>query len=213
MTTKKRLILLILMLFGFLTNKAQEIKGSAYVFPKYMDGNIKFKVGADVKAKLNYNTVTEEMLYLTPENQALTIAETIKIDTVFINGRKFIPVGTVFYEVIPAGKVHLLARLISKAIPPAANVGIGTSQTTAQSANTKVRTDIGLYDLDLPNYTILPRKEFYLKKGTQYIHIVNANHLALLYPEKSIELKQFAKANRIDFSKTEDIVKLLSLVN
>src|SRR5437868_3363310 len=97
---------------------AQDKKVSHYVFNDYVDAVIKFKTGSDLKAKLNYNTITEEMIFLDKGNP-MAVSETEKIDTVFLKGLKFIPVGEVFYQVLPTKAGTLYIRLISKAIPPA----------------------------------------------------------------------------------------------
>ena len=209
---KKLFVIFFLLAFAAFNVKAQEQKSLHYVFPDFVDAVIKFKTGADLKVKLNYNTITEEMIYL-QNGKAMAIAETNKIDTVYLKDLKFVPVKEGFYQVVPVKNTPLFVRITSKAIPPPTNVGIGISQTTAQSATSTVRTETGLYSLELPYYKIVRKNEYYLKKGDQYVRLVNANSLALFYPEKSKEIKKYAKDNHISFDKTEDVSKLLGLID
>ncbi len=57
------------------------------------------KGGKTNTATMNYNTVTEKMVFISNDKYYdLTNPETV--DTVILNGCKFVPVGKSFYEVL-----------------------------------------------------------------------------------------------------------------
>ena len=68
-----------------------------YVFPSFMEGTVRQKSGEVNKALLNYNSLTEEMIF-DQSGQKLALDRTENDDAVYILSRKFIPVGKSFYE-------------------------------------------------------------------------------------------------------------------
>ncbi|MDQ7947205.1 MAG: hypothetical protein REI78_15055 [Pedobacter sp.] len=205
---KNHYLFWILLFVGFSAN-AQQAKNSHYVIPEFTEATVKFKTGPDLKVRLNYNTVTEEMVYY-QNGQTMAIAETSKIDTVYLGGHKFVPANDVFYEVIKVKQMDLYIRPLSKALMPNSNAGINISQTSAQTATNKVRTETILDSLNLPNYKIINKSEFYLKKDGNFVRIEHINSLVNLYPEQSKEIRQYARANHLDFAQVADVKKILA---
>ncbi len=68
-----------------------------YLFPDFAEGKVKQKSGEINKAQLNYNLLTEEMVF-EQSGQQMALDKIENIDTVYILDRKFIPAGQVFYE-------------------------------------------------------------------------------------------------------------------
>ncbi|GEO07796.1 hypothetical protein [Segetibacter aerophilus] len=94
-----------------------------YVFPTFVEGTAKQKSGEVNKALFNYNTVTEEMIFDQGGKQ-LALDKIENIDTVYIEDRKFIPFGNVFYEVATTGKIPLFIQHKMQLIPPGNNSGL-----------------------------------------------------------------------------------------
>lgn len=63
---------------------------SHYLFPEFIQGQVRLKSGTITESRLNYNALTEEMIF---ENNGkhLAIAKPESIDTIYIQGKKFIP--------------------------------------------------------------------------------------------------------------------------
>lgn len=70
---------------------------SHYVFPEFREGVVKKKSGAENKALLNYNSITQEMIF-DKDNQKYALSEINTIDTVYIDKTKFIPVDSAFMK-------------------------------------------------------------------------------------------------------------------
>jgi hypothetical protein len=119
----KKIIGVLLLIISCYKAEAQNEKNSNYVFNDYQDAAIKFKSGPNIKVKLNYNTVTEEMIYL-QGSTPLAIAETANIDTIFVKGLKFIPIDNAFYQVISLKDRQLYIRYTAKAVTPAVDTGL-----------------------------------------------------------------------------------------
>ena len=70
---------------------------SHYVFPKFLKGTVKLKNGHRESKVMNYNMITEEMVY-DKDGVMMAIDRLGTIDTVYFETRKFVPVEKVFYE-------------------------------------------------------------------------------------------------------------------
>lgn len=120
----------------------QEINGKQlfhYIFPDFTEGIFKQKSGEINKALLNYNSLTQEMIF-EQSGQQRALDKIENIDTVYINTKTFVPVGQVFYEVATKTPVALFIQHISKIIPPGNETGFGTSETSAINNMTNLKS-------------------------------------------------------------------------
>lgn len=187
---------------------------SHYLFPDFIKGTVKQKNGNKEEAIMNYNSITQEMIFL--QNGAyLALGQLENIDTVFIEGRKFIPVKEVFYEILTDTPVPLLINHKCRVIPPGKNAGYGsTSQTSSIDNISRIVGSSITYPLKLPNdYTIIPESEFLLKKDNDYIRILNAKQVSKAFPAKSNAIQEYIKMNKTSFRSKEDLTKLIMFCN
>ena len=68
-----------------------------YLFNRFADGIVVKKSGDTVGSLLNYNIVTEEMIFI-DNNRYLALGNLQSIDTVYLNNMIFLPAGNAFYE-------------------------------------------------------------------------------------------------------------------
>ena len=80
---------------------------SHYVFEKFTKGRVLLRSGMVSEQVLNYNILTGEMIF-DAGDKYLAIAEPQNVDTIYINNRRFIPVGIKFYEVLTHTRAPLL---------------------------------------------------------------------------------------------------------
>lgn len=189
--------------------KGQENKVSQYILPNFESGSIKFKVGADLRARLNYNTLREEMLFMKGDT-VLVMEEIGKIDAIYIDGLKFIPNGKMFFEEIPFKNNSLYVRHTATLIAPAVDTGLGKTENSAQTSISTVKWQFGVYNFILPEYNIKRKDEFYLKKNDQYIHIKGINSLAQFFPDQFKEVKNYISTNKIDLRNSSEFVQVLT---
>ena len=126
-----------LLIFSLLvTNLPAQVKRlelTHYLFPEFTKGVVLMKTGVKNEALLNYNSLTEEMIF---ENRGIKLAvgELEQIDTVYINGRKFFLLNNKFVELIYHSKFDLYAEHKCDVSDPGKPAGYGgTSQTSAIS--------------------------------------------------------------------------------
>ncbi len=80
-----------------------------FLFPEFYVGVAKMLNGEKVVLNLNYNIITEKMVFM-QKNQIFDIVNQETIDTVYIEGRRFIPRGKVFNEVLADGKATFFVQ-------------------------------------------------------------------------------------------------------
>ncbi len=66
-----------------------------YTFPDFMEGTVKKKTGETIKTLLNYNTITQEMIFQ-QSGKYLALDEIESIDSVNLQGKTFVPANRVF---------------------------------------------------------------------------------------------------------------------
>src|SRR4051812_38434987 len=98
----KKFVLITAATFLVCTVFAQEVNNvkqlTQYLFLDFIEGSVLQKSGTVTKTMLNYNTLTQEMIFQQGD-QNLTLDRIWEIDTVFIKDKKFVPADNMFYEV------------------------------------------------------------------------------------------------------------------
>jgi hypothetical protein len=192
----------------------QEKTTTHYLFPEFYTGKILMKTGKIEEIRLNYNSLTEEMIFET-KGKYLALSNIGVIDTAYIQNRKFIPVGKVFYEVSVNMEIPLLIKHTCRIIPPGKPTAYGgTSETTSVTIINNFIQSGRVYDLKLPgDYKITSSANYYLKSENKFIRIYKVKHAIKCFPEKEREIKEFVKLHGTDFDNKEDLIDLIIFCN
>jgi len=184
-----------------------------YLFPDFKEGTVLQRSGIITKTILNYNTLTQEMIFK-QNDQLLAIADPASVDTVFLNGTKFIYANNVFYEMATNTPVALYIQYESDIISSGAETGFGKTKTTAASGLTDLKSSGKAYSLSLTEeYSIKNKTAFLLKKDGNYITINNVKDVKNVFAGKENLIDDYAKKNKISFKKTDDVIKLVEFCN
>ncbi len=178
-----------------------------------MPGVIKKKSGQLAHLPLNYNTITEEMIFIR-DTEKLAIFNLAEIDTVYLGGRLFVPVEKAFYEKATNTPVALYVQHKNGVLPPGSNVGYGmTSESGSVSDLSGVIGSTQLYKLKLPDgYKLVSHNSYWINKDGRYI-TASLKKLQSIFPAKAAAIKDYAKTNNIKFDKQADMVKLIVFCN
>lgn len=213
----KRTLTTIFLIILVIQEKAQtKPDGSApqFLFPEFSGGKVRLKNGNIQALELNYNTVSEKMVYKKDAN-LYDVVNTEIIDTVFIKECKFIPEGQVFYEVLLIAPISLYIQYQGELIPPGAVAGYGgTSQVSNTKNLTSVNLSMGYYNLKLPDdYTVKLDQIFWIRKDGILQNYSTERQFSKLFPDKAAELKEFIKKQKIKFDKLADQIRLVEHCN
>ena len=182
-----------------------------YLLPEFTKGKVLLKAGNPKELKMNYNIITEEMIFEYPGKYlALTGIETI--DTVIILGRKFIPSGKIFHELLLNSRVPLFAKYTCTVTPPGKPSGYGgTSQTSSITVIDQLFSKGRAYEMELPDdYVVVPNTEYLLFKNGNFIRIYNIKQVIKIFPEKGSQIKEYNKKRKTDFNKQDDVISLIT---
>jgi hypothetical protein len=208
MLDKKVFKLSVLLLIAYAPAFAQDTKKantSPYLFPEFTKGVVLQKGGATVEALLDYNTITQEMIF-DQNGSKLVLDQADNIDTIFIANRKFIPARSVYFEKLTETAVSLYIQYKSKSLKNVVNtdMGSGSNQSTAGFIGTKKEAD---------NYQLKTEDTFWLQKGGAFYPLSNLKSLTKYFPGKEPAIQAFAKENNISMNKKEDVVKVINFSN
>ena len=131
-------------------SQVKVIELSHYLFPEFTKGVVLMKTGVKNEALLNYNSLTEEMIF-DNKGTKLALGQLEQVDTVYIQGRKFFPLNNKFVELVYQSKYALYAEHKCNVKDPGKPAAYGgTSQTSATSTYSSYFSGGQVYELKLP---------------------------------------------------------------
>ena len=190
--------------------------GSApqFLFREFSPAKVIMKNGSRSGAMMNYNMVTEKMVYSKNE-QLYDMINTELVDTIYLNNSVFVPVGRIFHEVLAAGLLSFYVQHKANLMSAGAPAGYGgTSQVSNSKTLNSVELSGGYYNLELPkDFTVSNASVYWIRKDKEYESFVTERQFLKLFPEYEDNLKQFIKKNRVKFDKPASIAVLGAYCN
>ncbi len=189
-------------------------KDDKYSYPEFMMGNVHYRSGEHYPAKLNYNSLFQEMQFIDSKGDTLSLVNAMTIKHIIINTDTFFYDKSYLKLLAAYGKIKLAGNeLITFA--DRQKVG-GFGEESSARIDTYKSLQVG------PTFTELVAKEvltfvkrtvFYL--GDEFNHFKQASKKSLLdfYPSKSREIKNYLKENKVDFSNQDDLEKMIAFLN
>jgi hypothetical protein len=183
-----------------------------YIFPEFTPGVVLMKSGIRHNVLLNYNSLTEEMIF-DDKGKKLAIGkeEQERVDTVYIGSRKFFILDGKFVELLYHSKCDLYAehRCNIKYPGKAAGYG-GTSETTAVDSYSTMYARGIMYELKLPDgFETRPYIIYWLKKNGKLNKVVSMKQLTKLYDDQKVLFGDYVDNHEVDYNNPESIVELI----
>jgi hypothetical protein len=208
---KRLFYLLILSLLFSVAHSQEKQKNIAhYLFPEFTQGEVLMKKGVRKEALLNFNALTEEMIFES-NGVKLAVAQLEFIDTIYINGRKFFPLNGKFLEALYHSKYDLYAEHKCSVNDPGKPAGYGTSsQLGAATTYSSYFSGNRVYEMTLPaSIETTPFTIYWLKKDAELVKFVSLKQLLKEFPEKSSLYKKFIKEKEISCGDPESLIRLV----
>jgi hypothetical protein len=185
-----------------------------YLFPAFTKGAITLKSGKVMSLMLNYNTVSERMVF-EQKGQYYDVANPETSDTVTIGGRKFIPFEKCFLEVVVNDRISFYVRHKGELVVPGRPMGYGTtSQTTSSNYLSDIQTPSGHYNFKLPDgYTVRSVPLYYLKIDGKMQSFLGEKQFLRILPGKEDSIRIYSRQNRLKFDKAGDLAKIVRYCN
>lgn len=207
----KTYLTLFLLLTAHLLSGNDSIKSKQYIFPGFQKGIVYYKEESGSKLFLNYNMITDELLFLDDKDKKVAIHDYDKIDYVAIGLRRFIPLDYDFGEVISeTNEVALVLKRYTKVSGSSRNkVNKLLDRNMVLPDNITLKTDSTYYLVRLVKPEGIKKGVF---KGLSLSQdkVVDASHHGFLkvYSNYKDVIEQFIIDEEIDFKKPADIIRL-----
>ncbi|MEI7422695.1 MAG: hypothetical protein WCK18_11395 [Prolixibacteraceae bacterium] len=211
---RKMYLFLIIGLIADLTfGQRKAVEVSHYVYPEFIKGSVLMKSGVKNEAMLNYNALTEEMIFI-KDGKNLAITRLEDIDTVYIGETKFIILKNKFVEILYHNKYDLYAGYKGSIVDPGKPAAYGgTSQTSSVTSYSTFLSNGQAYALQLPEgVETKGSTDYWLKKDGQVQLFVNLRQLARLFEDKSDLFKKYVKENKVKYENEESVVGLIKFM-
>lgn len=185
-----------------------------YLYPEFTKSKVLMKNGQIQNIVLNYNTVSEKMVFQR-DDQLYDMINPEMVDTVFLQDSRFVPAGKVFYKVLLVAPVAFFVQYKGEILDPGAPAGYGgTSQVSSTKYMSSVQLSSGYYNLKLPSdFKVKTDLMYWIRNDSKMVSFVNERQFLKIFPDMETELKQFIKQNKIKFDRLPDIVKLAEYYN
>jgi len=185
-----------------------------YVLPEFEKGIVRMKNGHTEEAIVNYNMISEEMIFEKGTTR-LAMDKIETIDTVYLGSRKFVPFEKYFLEILLEDRVSLFIRHKLNILQSGSPAGYGgTTETGAAHSISYLVGSGSLYKLQLPSeYHLTDASQFWIKKESSFFRIGTERQILDIFPEKSKEIKQFMRQNKINLRKEKDMITLINKCN
>jgi hypothetical protein len=185
-----------------------------FLFPDFSVGVARTKNGEKAVLSLNYNIVTEKMVFL-QDKKIFDIVNQSIIDTVFIEGRKFIPFGKVFYEIAVSGNASFFIQhkgAVKKPPRPAAYGG--TSEVSSSTYINNLKMGSNVYRMDQNTEIIIePGSLYWIRKNHEMYLITSKKSILEIFADRKREVKEFMSKSKFDPENPEQLKDLVNYYN
>lgn len=185
-----------------------------FMFPEFNVGVVKLKTGEKIPLRLNYNVVTEKMVFF-QSNQVFDMTDYETVDTIYIQKRKFVPVNRVFYESLVNGPVSLFIQHRATVIQPSRPAAYGgTSQVSSSTYINNL--SFGSETFRMKNdqeIGVEPDPMIWIRKDSEMHPVVNKKGLLNIFPEKKKVVSDFIQQNNLNTENPYDLIKLIRYYN
>lgn len=213
-----RTLLKVFVLLGFSLSLSGQVDTSLnmdqFVFPDFSVGIVKLHNGEKVVLKLNYNIVTEKMVFM-QEGKIFDIVNQSSIDTVYMHERKFVPIGKAFYEILVNKPVSLFLQNKGTVKAPSRPAAYGGSSDVSSSTyinNMRLGNDVFRMN-HKAQVNIVENSLFWIRKNGQMYLISQRKQLFKLFPDKRSMIREILQQNQVDIENTPQLVMLVNSVN
>jgi hypothetical protein len=176
------------------------IDTTSFLLPKFVDGTMKMKDGNMAGGKMNYNTVLDEMQFISDKNEILSVSDPSAVTLVVIGDRKFYYLKSYFFELVADGNILLFSRIHVKRFEEKIGAYGGTSSTSSITSVSSYTSDIG---------TVI----YYIAVNGKYKLVLTKNDLFKLFPANKDLIKQEMEKENIKFEVVDSFKKIIDWIN
>ncbi|KQS28051.1 hypothetical protein [Dyadobacter sp. Leaf189] len=189
-----------------------------YQFPDFRDGEVFFRNGNSSRAKMNYNRVHGEVMFISPARDTMLFANADYINHILIANDIFYYQkghGHVRLERdlgdVKLGRKEFLAKMDHEK-----NAAYGQySSTSAISSYSTFVNSTGEYQfLNVNERVMLARRAvFFFIDKNNILYVANRNNLLKVFPSKKSAVNKYLRENQVNFESAGDLEKAIVFCN
>jgi hypothetical protein len=185
-----------------------------YYFSKFSEARVRMKNGQVQTQNMNYNIITEKMVF-TKGDKFYDLTNPEVVDTITLEKANFVLVGKSFFEVLCSGRLNLYIQHFGSLVPPGKAVGYGgTSQLASADYVSNIKLDGMQYNLKIPSdYSVLSKQTYWIRIGEQWSDFGTEKQFLKLFPDKAEQIKDYMKAQKLKFDRTENMARVVAYIN
>lgn len=210
---------LILQLFVALFPVVAQQYHRIFLFDNFTTAKIRFKNRSASQAVMNYDAANKTM-YFRQGEELMEMVNPGQVDTITIEGHKFVPAAKGFHEVVNAKNGVIYVDWLLKDVNIGSRGALG--MVTQGSVYTLKMTNLGLHSVEM--YTPYQNQsakntDVYIRKSdnTYYIYvdgkqkkIKRVKDLQKLFPAQKEAIKNYVKQMDLDLEKAIDMLLLIN---
>lgn len=185
-----------------------------YMFPEFYVGVVRLKTGEKIALKLNYNVASEKMVFM-QKDQIFDMTDYEKVDTIYIQKRKFVPVNKVFYEVLVKDPVALFMQHRGTVVAPSRPAAYGgTSQVSSSTYINNLSMGNDVFRMkNKQEIMIDPDPALWIRKDNVMHQVIKKNDLIKIFQDKAGEIKEYIRKYRVNPENPDHIIGLIKYYN
>ena len=183
-------------------------------YPQFTYGKIFFKDGIVSEARMNYNTLLDEMHFIGPKGDTLALANEGTVKFIAIGEDSFYYDQGYVRQIFGGSVVKLAVRQVWKVVDNKKRGAYNSaSASSAISSKSSYYNGTGLYKINVDQDIVLSKVERYYF-GDKYNRFVLAGkkNLLMLFPKEQRRIGMFLTENKVDFSNRDDLEKTVQFL-
>ena len=189
-------------------------KDDMYSYTEFIMGNVYFKNGQSYPAKLNYNSLFQEMQFIDRKGDTLSLIDAATIKQIVINTDTFFYDKGYVKQVADYGKIKLAGKEFIAFADRQKLGGYGGESSGRIDTYKSIQDGTTFKELVAREIlTFVKRTVFYFGDEFNHFREANKKNLLNLYPSKSKEIKSYLKENKMNFSDEVDLKKMIIVLN
>jgi hypothetical protein len=186
-----------------------------YLFPDFQQGRVILKDRKVINCQLNYNFLTDEVLFIDENGKKMALANPEDVVQVFIGNRLFISTSKGYFEVIEREPISLVYKWTCNIAEKGKEgaLGLVTDAPSVYQMN-RISFDAKEWKMDVNKEAIVSVEVIpYLKVKSKCVPVRGAKDFYKAFSNNSPEIKLYLDNNPVDFRKEADLRRITKFCN
>ncbi len=185
-----------------------------YLFPDFQYGTVYFKnLSKKGSSLINYNQLLDEMQFIIPNGDTLSLSNEETISYIAINKDTFFYNNGYFKQLASTGQVKLLQKQIWMVFNQSHQKGYKTTSDINQSSYSAFVKHIEDFELNADGELELMKETIYfIADKTNAFQPLNRKNLVNAFPSYRSGIEQYMNENKPDLLAREDVIRLFDFI-